>query len=290
MSQIVRRALGLLGRRGAAVVVSLALLLEGCGAAVCPVQRFSDPTRALASYQSMRSYARVVRADARVDRRDAGGRVRGSVLMLLERPDRVRFDAMTQLGPAAVLTSDGTTFALTDLRENRFYVGPACPANIERLLGIPLSGQDALAILTGETPRIEAAEETLQCAEGSYRVELRAADGTTQHLGLEVRQADVAAPPEQQRMRLRSSELREPGGALVWRVSWDDYRFVPDPESRTTPPQGIAMPYRIRFEHPGRGIDTLIRFESIDMNAPAPSDAFVQEARGGLEIEMVECE
>ena len=60
----------------------------------------------------MRRPARVFRGDARVDRRDAEGRIRGTVLMILERPDRVRFDAMTQFGPAAVLTSDGETFAL----------------------------------------------------------------------------------------------------------------------------------------------------------------------------------
>ena len=97
----------------------------------------------------MRRPARVFRGDARVDRRDAEGRIRGTVLMILERPDRVRFDAMTQFGPAAVLTSDGETFALTDLREDRFFVGPTCPQNIARLLGMPLTAEEIAQLLVG---------------------------------------------------------------------------------------------------------------------------------------------
>ena len=42
------------------------------------------------------------------------------MMMFVERPDRVRFDAMTQFGPALMLTSDGQTFALSDFKDNRF--------------------------------------------------------------------------------------------------------------------------------------------------------------------------
>jgi hypothetical protein len=266
----------------------VAAVLAGCSGGVCPVQRFDDPARAMDAYSSMRAPGRVVRAEARVDRRDGGGRIRGTVLMFLERPDRVRFDAMTQFGPAAILTSDGTTFALTDLRENVFYVGPTCPGNIERLLGIPLSGRDVALLLLGEAPRIEATDRTISCEGGVYRVTLTAADGRTQTLDLEVRQSDVESAPEEQRLRLRRTEVRSADGALEWRVEWDDYRFVEDPASEEG--MGIAMPYRVRFEHPARGIDTLVRFESLDLNVEVPPEAFVQEPRPGLEVRDVACE
>lgn len=267
------------------LVSALAAPLAGCPGPACPAIRYEDPARAIASYAATRAPVRVIRADARVDRRDAEGRIRGTVFMFLEMPDRVRFDAMTQVGPAAVLTSDGSTFALTDLRENRFFVGPTCPGNIERLLGIPLAGDDVALLLTGQSPRLPAERSEMGCEGGAYRVTLHAEGGRTQRLSLEVRDGDRALPPDQQRLRLRESAVHGPDGELEWRVRWDDYRDVADASGAT-----VEMPFRIQFEMPSRGIDTLVRFESIDLNVEVPGDAFVQEPRPGLPVETVQCE
>lgn len=267
------------------LVSALAIPLAGCPGAACPVLRHEDPAQAIASYAATRAPVRVIRADARVDRRDSEGRIRGSVLMFLELPDRVRFDAMTQVGPAAVLTSDGSTFALTDLRENRFFVGPTCPSNIERLLGIPLAGEDVALLLTGQTPRLDGERSEMGCEGGAYRVTLHGEGGRTQRLALEVRESDRELPPEEQRMRLRESAVYGPDGSLEWRVTWDDYRAVADAAGAS-----VEMPFRIQFEMPSRGIDTLVRFESIDLNVEVPADAFVQSPRPGLPVETVQCE
>lgn len=266
-----------------------ASLLASCAGASCPRETFTSAPPLLRSFASMRSPARSLRAEARVDRRDTSGRIRGTVLMLLERPDRVRFDAMTQFGPAAVLTSDGHEFALVDLRENRFFVGPSCAENIERLLGLPLDGQDVALFLFGETPLIEADDEQVVCDGGHYVVTRRATDGTTQVLVLDVRQADVESPTTEQRLRLRSSELRDADGAIVWRVRYDDHRVIEDPHDTEVPRRGVAMPFTIHFELPSHDIDTLVRFSSIDLNPTIPADAFHQEPRDGLSIEPVEC-
>lgn len=271
-----------------AVVATVLVLVVGCSGGTCPAVRFPTASAAVQSYGAMRAQARVIRAEARVDRRDAEGRIRGTVLMFIERPDRVRFDAMTQLGPAAVLTSDGQTFALTDLRDDRFYVGPTCPANIERLIGLPLAGDQVTLLLLGETPRIEAVSEEIACDEGTYRIALRDAAGRTQQIDLEVLADDAAQAPERQRMRLRRTEVHAPDGALEWRVGWDDYQLATDPGSGAA--GGVWMPHRIRFEQPSRGIDTLVRFESIDLNVEVPTDAFVQQPREGLAVETVTCD
>lgn len=265
------------------------LLLSACGGAVCPRTLFTDPAEVAWSYESMRAPARVVRAEARVERVDGGGRIRGTVFMMLERPDHVRFDAMTQFGPAAILTSDGATFALTDLRENRFFVGPTCADNIERLLGIPMEGEDVARLLLGEPPRFAAERESVECRDGRYRLERAARDGTVQRLELEVRPADVEAVPAEQRLRLRRAEVRDPAGATVWTVTWDAYRVVEDPLDPASPRRGVAMPHRIRFVHPGRGIDTDVRIESLELNVEVPDGAFEQAPRRGLSIEPVEC-
>jgi uncharacterized protein DUF4292 len=270
--------------------VGVALLLSGCPARPCPARRFDDATSALAHYGDMRRPARVLRAEARVDRRDSQGRIRGTVLMFIERPDRVRFDAMTQLvGPAATLTSDGDRFALMDLRENRFFQGPTCPANIERLLGIRFSGEEVTRLLLGETPQIEAERRTISCSDGSYRVTLHAAGGRRQELVLEVRESDLQAAPEDQRMRLRRSEVFGPNGQTEWRVTYDDYRFIENPSDEERPRRGLVMPFTVRFEDPRRGVDTMVRFSDVDLNVEVPSGAFTQQPRPGLRIENVRC-
>src|SRR5690606_19871157 len=234
--------------------------------------------------------ARVVRAHARVDRRDSEGRIRGSVSMFVERPDRVRFDAMTQFGPAAILTSDGERFALMDLQKNRYFVGPTCPANIERLLGIRFSGEEVTRFLLGETPTIDAVEQSMRCEDGRYVVTLQAADGRRQELVLEVREADLEAPPESQQLRLVRSEVFGPEGQTEWRVTFGDYRFVADPLDETEPRRGVVMPYTLRFEDPLRGTDTLVRFERIELNVEVPEGAFQQQPRPGLAVEEVHCD
>lgn len=268
---------------------ALSGLCGSCAGASCPRESFTSAPSILRSFVSMRSPARSLRAEARVDRRDETGRIRGTVLMMIERPDRVRFDAMTQFGPAAVLTSDGEEFALVDLRENRFFVGPSCAENIERLLGLPLDGADVARFLFGETPLLPASDESVICDGGHYVVTRHAEDGRTQVLSLDVRSADVDSPPDQQRLRLRSSEVHAADGSLEWRVRYDDHRVVEDPHDTQTPRRGVAMPFTIHFELPARNIDTLVRFTSIDLNPSIPADAFHQEPRDGLSIEPVEC-
>ncbi len=270
--------------------VLLALSLTGCPGRPCPTYPFRDPTAAVEHYRDLRRPARVLRAEARVDRRDAEGRIRGTVLMFIERPDRVRFDAMTQLGPAAILTSDGEEFALTDLRDNRYLVGQTCPANIERLLGIRFSGEEVTRFLLGESPLIEAERRDIRCEGGSYLVTLHAADGSRQELVLALRSLDADAAPEAQQLRLMRSEVFGPAGDTQWRVTYGDYQFVPDPTDSATPQRGVVMPFTLRFEDPRRGTDTLVRFTDIDLNVEVPEGAFQQTPRPGLTVHRVGCD
>lgn len=270
------------------ICVSL-ILLSSCGARPCPRAPHSDATLALDAHRDARLPAHVLRAEARVDRRGGEGRVRGTVRMFVERPDHVRFDAMTQFGPAAVLTSDGARFALMDLRENRFFAGPTCPENIERLLGVRMSGEEVARLLLGDAPRIEASEQTIRCEGGVYFVTLRAEDGTRQELELALRDDDLEAAPEQQRLRIRRSEVFGPGGTTLWRVTYGDHRFVEDPTDTRSPRRGVVMPFSVRFEDPVNGVDTLVRFADIDLNVEVPQGVFQQEPRPGLTVEPVTC-
>lgn len=207
------------------------------------------------------------------------GRIRGTVLMFLQRPGRVRFDVMTQLGPAAVLTSDGESFQLTDLRQGVFMHGPTCPENIARLLGIPVEAENVLRLLTGDTPFIESTEQSMECRDGLYVVTLRAADGASQEVAFAVPDADRDKPPEEQGLTLRRSIERAPDGTKRWEATYDEYIEV----------EGHSFPTNVRFVDEVSGADTSVKVKSISVDPNVPADAFHQEPGAGMSIEFATC-
>jgi len=204
--------------------------------------------------------------------------------MFVEHENRVRFDVMTQFGPAAILTSDGERFAYSDLRKNRFIEGLTCPQNIRRLLGISLSARQITLLLLGKTPVLENATGDIVCtSDGFYRITFRTADGFRQEIDLEPYDSDIDALPAKQRLRLLRSEVFGPKGQSKWCVTYDDYRTVSLNNAK------IAMPFRVRIEQPAIHTDTLIRFKKIDLNPDIPARAFSQELRAGMKREEVIC-
>jgi hypothetical protein len=263
--------------------LAFALLLSACGGATCPKLQISDPEQALASRRYDASAIRSLRAEAKVDQRGRQGRVKGSVLMFLERPDRVRFDVMTQFGPALILTSDGSALALSDFKENRYMTGPACEQNIARLIGVALSSEAVTSVLLGDVPPLAAVQESVQCSgEGGYRIERRAADGARQSVELAVLEGGLSAPPESQRSELRAVSYWNAQGKLLYRVRYEDYRAISGRQLR--------LPFTVRIEDVANDADALLRFQSIDANVQVPPDAFGQSPRAGLRVEQVACE
>ena len=258
----------------------LSLAAAGCKTApACPLQARTDAAKALDDHASRQAGWQSIKAEARVTQWGRHGRIRGTVLMFLERPSRVRFDVMTQLGPAAVLTSDGDNFQLSDLREGVFLHGPTCPENIARLLGISVDAENVLRLLTGDTPMIEATEQSMECRDGRYVVTLVAADGTTQEVGFSVDQADQDKAPEAQRLLLRRSTERAPGGRTRWEATYDDYIDV----------EGQSFPTNVRFVDEVNDADTSVRVKSISLNPEVPEGAFQQAPSPGMSIEFASC-
>jgi len=267
-----------------ALALGLAFAISACAGGRYPTRPFSAAAPALERASSLRAPIRSLRAEARVDQRGGEGRIRGTVLMMLERPDRLRFDAMTQFGPAAVLTSDGPAFELLDQREGRFLQGRSCPSNIARLLGVALSGRDLLLLLTGDSPRIDASHESIgRTRRGHYLVTLTDASGATQELEYDVPSADRELAPAEQHLRLRRSEEHDSEGARVFRVDYDDYREV-DVEGGGR----VAMPFAVHFV--AHGADTLVRFQSMDVGVALEASSFQQDAPPGMPPEEVVCD
>jgi outer membrane lipoprotein-sorting protein len=258
----------------------LSLAAVGCKTApACPLQVRTDAAKALDDHASRQAGWQSIKAEARVTQWGRNGRIRGTVLMFLERPSRVRFDVMTQIGPAAVLTSDGESFQLSDLRQRVFLHGPTCPENIARLLGISVDAENVLRLLTGDTPTIEATEQSMECRDGRYVVTLVAADGTTQEVAFSVDDADRDKAPEAQHLTLRRSTERAPDGKTRWEATYDDYIDV----------EGQSFPTNVRFVDKVNDADTAVRVKSISLNPEVPDGAFHQEPSPGMSIEFASC-
>lgn len=258
------------------------VLLSGCAGVARPREPYTDAVAALGAQSAPRAKLRSLRAEARVEQRGDKGRVRGTVLMMVERAGRLRFDAMTQFGPVAILTADREQFAFTDMREHRYLSGPTCPKNIARLVGIPMTVEQVTAMLLGGTFVLEHVEANIAWdADGFYRVALRAASGARQELDLGVPAEDLAKPPAQQRLVLRRSELFGADGRSQWRASYDDYERV---DGR------VDLPLEVRVEQHSSGTDTLLRFKEITLDPTLPDAAFVQSPRPGLAQEHAPCD
>jgi outer membrane lipoprotein-sorting protein len=268
--------------RSGALLVLLALL-AACGGPRCPAQLITSPDKALASRRYDAAAISSLRAEAKVDQRGKAGRVKGRVLMFVQRPDRVRFDVMTQFGPVLVLSSDGQTFALSDFKEQRFLTGLACERNIARLVGVAISGEAVTSVLLGDVPTLAASAAALSCSrEGGYREERRAADGALQTIELAVPEADMKKAPAEQASELREVTYTSAAGKALYRVRYEDYRRVGA--------AGVRLPFTVRIEDFGSESDAVLRFSSIDLNVRVPEEAFVQTPRAGLRLEAVSCE
>ncbi|MGB5366263.1 MAG: DUF4292 domain-containing protein [Polyangiales bacterium] len=239
----------------------------------------TDSGKALHDHRNQQAGWQAIKAEARVTQWARDGRIRGTVFMFLQRPNRVRFDVMTQVGPAAVLTSDGETFQLSDLREGAFVHGPTCPENIARLLGISVDAENVLRLLTGDTPVIEATGQSMECRDGRYVVTLVAADGTTQEVSFSVAGDDLDKTPAEQRLTLRRSVERGPNGDTRWEATYDEYIDV----------DGQSFPTKVRFVDQVNNADTSVRVKSISLNPEVPDGAFQQAPSPGMSIEFASC-
>lgn len=274
-------------RRPGNVVLAVAFwLASGCAGTLKPAFPISDARAALQQRELTVKGLTSIRAEARVDQRAKEGRIRGTVLMLVEASGRVRFDVMTQFGPIAILTSDGTQFAYSDFRAQRYLTGDTCPQNIARLLGVPLTAEETARFLLGGTPVLtySKADLTLSDADGHYHLTLHADDGQRQELELAVYPSDMKLPANKQRLYLVRSELSNAAGARVWRVTYDD------PEPVALGKDQLLVPMRVHIEQSSPPSDTLVHFKSIKTNPTLPDDAFTQTPRPGMEEEAASCE
>jgi hypothetical protein len=286
---------------GAAVAVGL-----GCHPVAPPLSQFPTAAAALGRMKATYACARGVKGDARVDQFSSRGRVRGKVLLLASRPDRLRFDVMSPPPFGSIistLTADAGQFALSDLREKKFYEGPASACNIARLTDVPLEAHALVSLLGGQAPLLVHRDADLRIewnGHGYYAVRIPSTRDALEELHIVPTPADFEKPWSVQRLRVLDVRVIQRGVEL-YHASLDDHAAAstapplvdPDGLEEPVPPSGppcsVEVPRTIHIEVGEGEQDVLFRYDDVKLNPPLPAGAFSQSPSGGLTPLHVDC-
>lgn len=283
----------------------LALGSMACGTAP-PRSVVPDARAALDRLHASQDCGIGIHASAKIDHFGKQGRVRGDLLMFGVWPANLRMDLIgpMNVGVVATLASDGTRFSLADLREKRFFFGPAKACNIGRLTTVPMPGHVLVSLLRGEAPVLEhepAAATVTWSSGGYYVVRIASTRNAEEEIHLAPHPSDFGLPWQKQRMRLVDVEVRQQGYVL-YHATLGDHR----PASMAKPrvdPDGIDppipvsgpvctadLPRTIEVEVPAERANVEFRYQDVSWNPPLIEGLFVQHTQPGLKPERVDCD
>jgi outer membrane biogenesis lipoprotein LolB len=284
----------------------LVLAASACARPVAPPPS-SPPTAdaALARMHASFACANAVQGNGKLDHYGQGGRVRGELMLFAARPARLRMDIVSPFGvTVATLTSDDNQFTLADLRDKRFYVGPAAACNIARLTAVPVPAHVLVDLLRGEAPVLkhDAQQATIAWdARGYWVLTIPSTRQAHEEIHLAPRPEDWSLPWERQRMRVLDVRVEQQGFEL-YEARLDDHAGAPtagpreDPDNLAPPlpPSGpvcdAEIPRKIRVQVPDPSADVRLQYDNLTWNPPLPEGSFVQQAPPGMRTEAVDCE
>jgi hypothetical protein len=290
----------------AAVVLAVLLACAtGCASVPPPASQVPSATAAIDRLRATASRCTALQAAAKIDHFGKQGRVRGDLLMFVGAPARLRMDIVSPFGVTlATLTSDGAHFALSDLREKHFYVGPASACNIKRLTTVPLPGSVLVNLLRGQAPVLKHepnAGTVAWSGHGYYIVTIPSTRTASEELHLAPLPEDQSKPWTEQRLRLLDVVVRQ-YGEVLYHAELDGHavapmakeRIDPDGIDPPLPPSGpfcdTELPRRIHVEVPDLREDVLFRYDQVTWNPPLPEGTFSQPPPAGMPVVPVECE
>ena len=291
-------------RRAAAVPLLVAAI--GCHRVAPPPSRFPTAADALARMKATYQCERGVRGDAKIDSFSERARVRGKLLLFGSRPSRLRFDLLSPPpfnSIMATLTTDDGHFALVDLRERKFYEGPATACNIARLTEVPLEAHTLVSLLGGQAPLLVHQDAELRMEwnpDGYYTIRVPSTRGAIEELQVAPTPSDFQKPWSAQRLRVLDVRVAQQGielyhaslGAHEW-TSTAPAQVDPDGIDPPILPSGpqctVEVPRTIHIEVKESGEDLLFRYEDVKVNPPLPPGVFTQPVPGGVERVHVEC-
>lgn len=247
--------------------------------------------------------SRGLRGESKVDYFGEHGRIKGTTLFVVSRPDRIRFDVVSPFGVnLSTLTADGRDFALLDVGAKVFFSGPASECNVGRFLHVPVPPFALVDLLAGEAPVLvhDARTAVLDWDAGAYRIKIASRHDATEEIRLEPIPADWMKAWSDQRVRVLDVRVSQRGVEL-YRASMDDFEPAPmatpavdpdgiDPEVLPSGPVCHAeVPRKIHVVSEAAGEDVLIVHREVVHNPPLTPNLFTQKPPAGVKIRTAFC-
>jgi hypothetical protein len=288
----------------AAGIVLLASFAVGCGKPPPPSQ-VPSARAAVDRVIASQDCGIGIHANAKIDHFGKGGRVRGDLLAFAVWPAQLRMDVVSPFGVTlATLTTDGEKFTFNDLREKRFFFGPATACNIARLTTVPMPGHVLVSLLRGAAPVLkhDPGNATIAWDSGGYYlVTIKGTNDSEQRIKVAPHPSDINLPWEKQRLRVLDVEVKQQGIVLYHAqleghrpAAMDKPRVDPDgidpPVPTSGPTCNAELPRTIHVEVPGKDADVLFRYENVTWNPPLPEGTFTQPIPPGVEVQRVTCD
>jgi hypothetical protein len=216
-------------------------------------------------------------------------------------PSRLRMDVVSPFGVVlATMTADGDRFALADLRDGRFYVGPARACAVERLARVPVPPHALVSILRGEAPvLVHDRADIAWSRRGHYVVTIPSTRDASEEILLAPAPEDFGKPWNEQRLRVVGVTVRQHGDVL-YEVELSDHTPAPMAEpyidetglEPPIPPSGpkcsADLPRVIRIDVPEATVE--LRTKEVVWNPPLPEGIFAQAPDPGLALVRLRCE
>jgi outer membrane lipoprotein-sorting protein len=248
-------------------VLAAAVLLAGCASrpaprpGAAPIGTLPSAQRVLDGLAQRRAAVRGLRALARLSYVSPDESRRAKQLVIVERPDRLRFEVLSPFGAVFVLTAGGGVLAAWAREESTVYRGAASAENLQRYAQVDLPIAIAVDLLLGTPPLRGDVDSVVSDDDGA--VEL------WQETGHRTQVAWFTPALEALRYEQRDAE-----GRVLMRTSFSQYAAV----------DGVRMPTQLAIELPleQRRID--IALSETEVNPVLADTVFVLETPAGSTV------
>jgi hypothetical protein len=262
----------------------IAAIAVGCAPGFTAQRPYPAPSaeELFGSLRARQAALRTLNVETRTTSWLGEDRFRATVLALVERTGRLRFEAQITLqGTVGLLVTDGKTFSFMDQRHNIFSTGPACAENVALLIRISLLPHEIASILLGDAPLapdMKPVGVTWDPALAADVLELlgpAAANSASHHLWVKMR------PTKKGGRDIVGVEGEIAGVTSRWRVAYESFDID----------NGWSFPSLIRFAQPGGSFDDGVEIKIKDrlVNTSLRDEAFTLAAPPGAELRHVPC-
>jgi hypothetical protein len=252
--------------RAAALAAAAALL--ACGPRRPPPDLSLDPAELLAQVKGAQERVRSVQGEARVSVDASGTDGTVSQFIAAEKPDRLHVEVLDFFGNvAAVLVAGDGRFALYDARAKVLYRGAATPANLSRLVPLPLPAEDLVTILCGSAPLARGVPASAIAKRGAVELELEGDGRWSQWLR-------IGAGAAVERSALRAAAT---GAPAPYSLAFDVFRTR----------AGARFPTDLRLEADAPRVRLELHWTEVAVNATLDPALFrLETPRGARVVEL----